>query len=55
MLSSERRSLVRFLAIYLSSTFILFALGSYIFYNFQKHQIVDNQNSKLQLEAEKIA
>ena len=55
MLSSERRSLVRFLAIYLSSTFILFALGSYIFYNFQKHQIVDNQNSELQLEAEKIA
>ena len=55
MLSSEKRSLVRFLAIYFSSTFILFALGSYIFYNFQKHQIVDNQNSKLQLEAEKIA
>jgi len=55
MLSSERRSLVRFLAIYLSSTFILFALGSYMFYNFQKHQIIDAQNSQLQLEAEKIA
>ena len=55
MLSSERRSLVRFLAIYLSSTLILFALGSYMFYNFQKHQIIDTQNSKLQLEAEKIA
>ena len=54
MLSSEKRSLVRFLAIYLSSTFILFALGSYIFYNFQKHQIIDSQNAKLQLEAEKI-
>jgi len=55
MLSSEKRSLVRFLAIYLSSTFILFALGSYIFYNFQKHQIIDNQNGELQLEANKIA
>ena len=55
MINSEKRSLVRFLAIYLSSTFILFALGSYIFYNFQKHQIIDNQNAQLQLEAEKIA
>ena len=54
MISSERRSLLRFLAIYLGSTLILFALGSYIFYNFQKHQIIDNQNSQLQLEAEKI-
>ncbi len=54
MLSSEKRSLIRFLAIYLSSTFILFLLGSYIFYNFQKHQIIDTQNSKLQIEAEKI-
>ncbi len=55
MLSSERRSLVRFLAIYLSSTFILFALGSYIFYNFQTYQILNTQKSQLQLEAEKIA
>ncbi len=55
MLSSERRSLVRFLTIYLSSTFILFALGSYIFYNFQTYQILNTQKSQLQLEAEKIA
>ncbi len=54
MLSSEKRSLVRFLAIYLSSTLILFSLGSYMFYTFQKHQIIDNQNAKLQLEAEKL-
>ncbi len=54
MLSSERRSLVRFLAIYLGSTLILFSLGSYIFYNFQKYQIIDSQNAQLQLEAEKI-
>ena len=55
MLNSERRSLVRFLAIYLGSTLILFSLGSYMFYNFQKHQIIDNQNAQLQLEAQKIA
>ena len=54
MFSSEKRSLLRFLAIYLGSTLILFGLGSYIFYNFQKYQIIDNQNSQLQLEAEKI-
>ena len=55
MLSSERRSLIRFLAIYLGSTFLLFTLGSYMFYNFQKHQIINSQNAKLQLKAEKIA
>ena len=54
MLSSERRSLVRFLAIYLSSTLILFSLGSYMFYNFQKHQIIENQNAQLELEAQKL-
>ena len=54
MLSSERRSLVRFLAIYLGSTLILFSLGSYMFYNFQKHQIIDTQNAQLELEAQKL-
>ena len=54
MLSSERRSLIRFLVIYLGSTLILFTLGSYMFYSFQKYQIIDAQNSQLQLKAEKI-
>ena len=54
MLSSEKRSLVRFLVIYLSTTFVLFALGAYIFYNFQKHQIIDSQNDKLKLKAEHL-
>ncbi len=54
MLSSERRSLVRFLVIYLGSTFALFALGAYIFYNFQKHQIIDSQNDKLKLKSEHL-
>jgi len=54
MISSEKRSLVRFLAIYLSSTFILFAFGTYVFYTFQKHQIIDTQNNKLQVESQRI-
>jgi len=54
MLSSEKRSLVRFLAIYLSSTFILFFLATSIFYTFQKHQIIDTQNSQLSIKAEQI-
>ena len=54
MLSSEKRSLVRFLAIYLSSTFILFFLATFIFYTFQKHQIIDSQNSKLLIKSEQI-
>ncbi len=54
MLSSEKRSLVRFLVIYLSTTFVLFALGAYMFYNFQKHQIIDSQNDKLKLKAEHL-
>jgi len=54
MLRSEKRSLFRFLSIYLSSTFLLFLLATFLFYNFQKHQIIDTQNSKLALEAERI-
>ncbi len=54
MLSSEKRSLLRFLAIYLSSTFILFFLATFIFYTFQKHQIIDNQNAKLLVKSEQI-
>ena len=54
MLHSEKRSLFRFLSIYLSSTFLLFLLATFLFYNFQKHQIIDTQNAKLTMEAERI-
>jgi two-component system OmpR family sensor kinase len=54
MLHSEKRSLYRFLAIYLSSTFVLFLLATSIFYTFQKHQIVDKQNNSLKVEAVEI-
>lgn len=52
MLRSEKRSLVRFLAIYLSSTLLLFCLAIFIFYGFQKHQIIDSQNSELKIQSE---
>jgi two-component system OmpR family sensor kinase len=54
MLRSEKRSLFRFLAIYLGSTFLLFSLGTFIFYDFQKYQILDNQKGQLNSEAERI-
>jgi len=52
MLSSEKRSLLRFLSIYFGSTFSLFLLVTLIFYTSQKHQIIDAQNSELKIEAE---
>ncbi|MCK5854786.1 MAG: HAMP domain-containing histidine kinase [Sulfurovaceae bacterium] len=54
MLQSEKRSLFRFLGIYLSSTFLLFFLATIIFYDFQKHQIFDTQNAELGEEAERM-
>ena len=54
MQSSEKRSLFRFLAIYLGSTFTLFILATIIFYGFQKQQIIDNQNAKLLVKSEEI-
>jgi len=54
MLSSERRSLFRFLSIYLGSTLILFFLATAILYHYQKHNIIDNQLSKLHIQAQNI-
>jgi two-component system OmpR family sensor kinase len=51
---SEKRSLVRFLIIYLSSTFILFFIASWVFYTASKHQIFDNQLESLKYEAAHI-
>ncbi len=54
MYQSERRSLYRFLIIYLFSTFILFLLGSSIFYSYEKHQLLDRQRESLKHEGEEI-
>ena len=52
MLSSEKRSLVRFLVIYLASTLLLFSLASWIFYISAKHHLLDKQHEVLKYEAE---
>ena len=54
MLSSEKRSLVRFLIIYFASTFILFSFASWIFYSATKHHLLDMQRESLKYEAESI-
>ena len=54
MLSSEKRSLVRFLVIYLASTLLLFSLASWLFYSYSKHQLLDNQEETLKYEAQKL-
>ena len=55
MLQSEKRSLFRFLTIYFVSTFSLFLLATFIFYDFQKHHILDTQKKELFSEANAIS
>lgn len=52
MLASEKRSLVRFLVIYLVSTLVLFSLAAWIFYTSSKHHLLDKQYDVLKYEAE---
>jgi len=54
MLRSERRSFLRFLVLYLSSTILLFMIAASFFYLHQKHHIIDIQNFQLELEEERI-
>ncbi|SFZ97302.1 Two-component system histidine kinase DccS [hydrothermal vent metagenome] len=54
MFRSEKRSLVRFLLIYLISTLLLFSVASWLFYISGKHQILDKQRESLKYEAEYI-
>ena len=54
MSESEKRSLVRFLAIYLSSTFVLFALVSWIFYHATERNIHQQQERILESETSHI-
>jgi len=51
---SEKRSLFRFLSIYLISTLILFSIGSYLFYAFEKHHLLDGQKEGMKQEGEKL-
>ncbi len=54
MLSSEQSSLVRFLLIYLGSTFLLFSLASWIFYVSSKHYLLDEQREILEYQSENV-
>ena len=54
MYRSEKRSLYRFLSIYLLSTLVLFSLGSYIFYTSEKHHLLDGQREKMKREGEAL-
>ena len=51
MFASEKKSLWRFLLIYISSSLVLFALGLVIFFNYEKHRIIDNQNTLLKAQS----
>lgn len=53
-LSSEKKSLYRFLTIYLISTFLLFGIAISIFYYFSKGEIIASQNRALEFKASKI-
>jgi len=54
LLHSEKRSLIRFLIIYLGSTFILFSIASWLFYISSKHHLLDQQRETIKYEAEHI-
>ena len=54
MLRSEKRSLIRFLIIYLGSTFILFSIASWLYYISSKHHLLDQQRESIKYEAEHI-
>lgn len=54
MLKSEKKSFIRFLLIYLGSTFLLFSIAAWIFYISQKHHLLDEQRGDLRFEAAKI-
>jgi len=54
LLSSEQSSLVRFLLIYLGSTFLLFSLASWIFYVSSKHHLLDKQREILKYQSENV-
>ncbi len=54
MLQSEKRSLLRFLLIYMGSTFLLFSIAAWLFYTSSKHHLLDKQKEALKYESQKI-
>ena len=54
MLRSEKKSLVRFLVIYMTSTMVLFSIASWIFYTSSKQNIIEKQQQSLKYEAKHL-
>ncbi|MEA3491862.1 MAG: HAMP domain-containing sensor histidine kinase [Campylobacterota bacterium] len=54
MYHSEKRSLYRFITIYLISTFILFFIGLTIFYAYERHNLLDQQRESLEREGDRL-
>ncbi len=54
MFQSEKRSLLRFLLIYMGSTFLLFSIAAWLFYTSSKHHLLDKQKEALKYESQKI-
>ena len=51
MFPGEKSSLWRFLLIYISSSLLLFAIALVIFFNFEKHRLIDHQNTLLKAQS----
>ena len=51
MFPGEKSSLYRFLLIYIGSSLLLFAIGLVIFFSYEKHHIIDNQNTLLKAQS----
>jgi len=54
LLRSEKRSLARFLLIYLLSTFLLFSLAAWMFYSSAKHHLLNRQQEVLKYRSEQL-
>jgi len=52
LFNSEKRSLIRFLVLYLVSTFILFSMAAWVFYSSSLHHLLDQQRDALKYESE---
>jgi len=54
LLKSEKRSLYRFMLIYVSSTLLLFGLGAILFYRYELYQIEQHEKTLLKQESDQV-
>ncbi len=55
MLRSEKKSLFRFLVIYMITTMTLFTLAATLFFTYEKHRLLDLQRDTLKASGEKLS